>query len=241
MRSFCKNSLSFQVQFFQKTFPISYLSHLDSQPCKILSHKCIAAFTLLHGSSLCYRQAILQQIFFLLYSTVPVSFHLLCHLLQTQMLTIFCPVHPSHVPPVLCLSCSALNLNYSLQLLSAAPMSSQKDFGEAGLCYTALSTDQVPWMPMSPSLPVCIPFPTSHQDSYSGHLLLNVGCVLVFYPLLSTAMGSSLAASSFHLPFFLLSVSLPHSVSGSLPSSPTFPLKTWSTPSLFSYSALALV
>lgn len=210
---------------FSKNF--SYLSHLNSQPCKILSPQCIAAITLPHGSSLCYHQATSRKSPSLSPAQSQTSFHFLCHLLQTQMLTPFFSAlstphtcHSGALPPLLC---SEFGFLPSAAVCSSYILS--KRFGEPGLCYTALSLEQVPWMPLWPSLPVCIPFPTSHQNSYSGHLLLYMGCVLVFYPLLSTAVGSPLAAAYLHLPFFLVSVSLPHSVSVSLSSSPTLPLQ----------------
>lgn len=90
-----------------KTF--SYLSHLNSQPCKILSPQCIATITLPHGSSLCYHQATSRKSPSHSPAQSQTSFHFLCHLLQTQMLTPFFSAlstphtcHSGALPPLLC-------------------------------------------------------------------------------------------------------------------------------------------
>lgn len=139
---------------------------------------------------------------------------------------------------VLCLFCSALNLDSSLQLLSAIPASSPKRFQTTRITWCCPLPRSCPLETCIPLSAGCIPFPTSHQDSHTGYVVSYVGCVTVVYPPCSTALGSSLAAASFHLPF-QVPASLPPSAPRSLPPSPAIPLKTqtgsWRVISFFVY------
>lgn len=153
---------------------------------------------------------------------------------------LFCPVHPSHLP-FWCFASSALLWiwipPFSCCLQFLRPLQKR------------VQTTRITWYcplprscPLETCIPLsagCIPFPTSHQDSHTGHVVSYVGWITVVYPPCSTALGSSLAAASFHLPFFQVPASLPPSAPGSLPPSPAIPLKTqtgsWRVISFFVY------
>lgn len=200
-----KNYWVFRFSFFQKLFPFN--------TCKILSPP--SPFPTAHHHATHHHRVVLHQISFPFPSRVAglISWAPLSPPPNTAASSfLFSPVHPSHLPFWQCASPALLWIwipPFSCCLQFLSPL--QKDFREPGLLYAALSLDNVPGIPVMPSLPVCIPFPTSQPDRGSEHLLSYMGCVPLLYPPHSTALCSSLATASFHLPFFQAHISLPSS------------------------------